>query len=1265
MTMPAGGDITVDWVHIRDTIQVNDALLAEIRAELTHLPPEARLALIAREVVHDPQYVLTGLPGHPLVVVAETYRGNGGALDNSGASGAAGAYGATGPSGVGYNGMDGGPGGPGGTGGTGGAATPVTVLAHTITDLRIAARGGQGGQGGTGGLGGRGKDGGRPPNRPDPPDSIPGGNGGSGGPGGTGGVGGPAAEIVVETATYSGLSLDGAGGAPGAAGSGGRGGTGGRHGGENGPGGPPGAAGPAAGPGVEPRLLVHSDADWWGVVRSRLGGRAAEWAHYRTTVGEFLFRSYAPGLPNRSGHRDTAAHEFDRALALDPGQERAAELSRYIATNLSPIGQPYNLDLMPDFPNFEGVVVDYDAIVHGRFTDAMNLLLSVLSTGQKRELLKTDMEQLAGMRDVLVLEEKAAGLALEGAEGRQKIINQQIEEVNQQIQQVREEMTRQRMQFPPGNDLGPLVGAAIAVAAAASAIASAGATAVAFVAAAEAIATSSASFEGFDTATGRYGEGAYLINYIDWSDPTHPKPKPEAAKVMGGLSDLVKKSAKFIEAGRTIAELASTTIDGKLESRERDLVARHLDLVRQLGVQILEVQQKQLLKRAAEAKIARNEADLEAMRRLDGDWASDITVLSATARRLVTQTQFYVDVLIRYSFYAHRALDIFTFSNEAPAYSFDWGHLHPDEVENAYQPLARGDASRVPGLFERYHQSWNAMLKLEPLRTRYMEYKALLDHTVRFVNITAPEVLTALRTTGRATFTVSLDGFPAAFSELKIDRVHLGLVGATAETPAVVLFLQHGGAAVNRRRSGTEERPSGRPLTATVEATFDRSDPTDPADPRPSYWGRSPATTWTVTVEPTSAREGGLKLDRLSALQLTIWYWYFTSPTGTAQPVAPMPVRADYDGDGVVDEAIWSSAEGSWQIRPSSGAPPRSLPWGRPGDIPVPADYDGDGKAELAVFRPDNRKLYTTRADGGPAAVHYWRTADYVPRPTDLPRMRLLANTFRQRAAVLTNAGRHAEAVEVQFQARDAYLQLAAVSAPARRDVAQTLVILGMYLSRVGRHDEAITIGQKGVAEYRAIGDEEHVAWALGNLAALFYQAGRPEEAAETQRRAVAAYRVLAAANPAFEAEMAKTLVFLGMYLQHAGRHEEAVAAGRDAVAVYRRREDLPDLAWALGNLGALLQSAGRPGAGADAWREARDIYQRLDATAPGTYRPLLAMAAYRQAALLVADGRRAEALAPAEQAVALYEELGAAHPGTYVSETEAARKLRDSLRAG
>ncbi|MEU8872384.1 hypothetical protein AB0D24_14630 [Streptomyces javensis] len=48
-----------------------------------------------------------------------------------------------------------------------------------------------------------------------------------------------------------------------------------------------------------------------------------------------------------------------------------------------------------------------------------------------------------------------------------------------------------------------------------------------------------------------------------------------------------------------------------------------------------------------------------------------------------------------------------------------------------------------------------------------------------------------------------------------------------------------------------------------------------------------------------------------------------------------------------------------------------------------------------------------------------------------------------------------------------------------------------------------------------------------------------------------------------------------------------------------------------------------------------------------------------------MADGRREKALTAAEQAVALYEELGAANPGKYIAETEAARKLRDSLLPG
>ncbi|MGW0663976.1 hypothetical protein [Streptodolium elevatio] len=146
-------EIAVDWAYVRDTIRVNDALLAEIRAEAAFrgLSPTATLALVAREIVHDPGYVLTGLTGHPLVLVAETYRGNGGAVVADGATGPSGPSGAQGKSGQGLSGRPGGPGGNGGNGQPGLPASPVTVMAANLSDLRISARGGLGGAGGQGG----------------------------------------------------------------------------------------------------------------------------------------------------------------------------------------------------------------------------------------------------------------------------------------------------------------------------------------------------------------------------------------------------------------------------------------------------------------------------------------------------------------------------------------------------------------------------------------------------------------------------------------------------------------------------------------------------------------------------------------------------------------------------------------------------------------------------------------------------------------------------------------------------------------------------------------------------------------------------------------------------------------------------------------------------------------------------------------------------------------------------------------------------------
>lgn len=57
-----------------------------------------------------------------------------------------------------------------------------------------------------------------------------------------------------------------------------------------------------------------------------------------------------------------------------------------------------------------------------------------------------------------------------------------------------------------------------------------------------------------------------------------------------------------------------------------------------------------------------------------------------------------------------------------------------------------------------------------------------------------------------------------------------------------------------------------------------------------------------------------------------------------------IPVPGDYDGDGVVDIAIYNLESRSW-IFPDGV----KVKYGRLGELPVPADYDGDGETDLAL----------------------------------------------------------------------------------------------------------------------------------------------------------------------------------------------------------------------------------------------------------------------------------------------------------------------------
>jgi hypothetical protein len=108
----------------------------------------------------------------------------------------------------------------------------------------------------------------------------------------------------------------------------------------------------------------------------------------------------------------------------------------------------------------------------------------------------------------------------------------------------------------------------------------------------------------------------------------------------------------------------------------------------------------------------------------------------------------------------------------------------------------------------------------------------------------------------------------------------------------------------------------------------------------------------------------------------------YTADWGQGEPNNPLSdvaVPADYNGDGMMDKAVWRPSEGNWYILNSSGTPAQTLiGWGANGDKPVPADYDGDGKADAAVFRPSEGNWYIKKSTGGSTTQNWGLSGDWL-----------------------------------------------------------------------------------------------------------------------------------------------------------------------------------------------------------------------------------------------------------------------------------------------
>jgi tetratricopeptide (TPR) repeat protein len=251
---------------------------------------------------------------------------------------------------------------------------------------------------------------------------------------------------------------------------------------------------------------------------------------------------------------------------------------------------------------------------------------------------------------------------------------------------------------------------------------------------------------------------------------------------------------------------------------------------------------------------------------------------------------------------------------------------------------------------------------------------------------------------------------------------------------------------------------------------------------------------------------------------------------------------------------------------------------------------------------------------------------------------------------LLSDLGRHSEALPATHEAVTLYRRLAENNPKQyEQDLATSLSNLGIRFSQLDRPDEALEATQQAVAirlRWAEIDPDRHtsdLARTLNNLSGPFAELGRPIEALSVSQETAVHCRRLANVDPdRYGPELATSLNNLGVRFSQLDRLDEALSVTQEAVAIHRRLTEInpdrydPDLATSLNNLGATFAQLNRLDEALSVTQEAVAIHRRLTEINPDRYDPDLTNSLNILGIWLSELGRRSEAVDAAERAVTI-----------------------------